>query len=191
MIQRLFFELSYLSRKTPWDSGVSPPELLEFIGSATAGRALDVGCGTGTNVITLAQYGWQATGMDISTLAICRARRKAKDAGVRAHFLKGDASDLWRVDGHFDFVLDIGCFHSLPPLGRTCYIQNLLRVLQVGGIYLLYTWIALEKGTNLHLPSEDIIHVLFQDGFETAEFKIGHDTAGQRPSAWIKMRRLI
>ena len=40
------------------------------------GRALDLGCGTGTNAIWLAQHGWTAVGVDFSALAIESARRK-------------------------------------------------------------------------------------------------------------------
>ena len=190
MIRRLLFELSYLIRKTPWDTGISPPELLEFIRNAPAGRALDLGCGTGTNVIALAQHGWQVIGMDISSLAIWRARKKAEHAGVQALFHQGNVSDLGNIDEHFDFVLDIGCFHSLSHLSRKLYVKNLHQVLQPGGTYLLYTWIGIETGANANLPTIDAINLLFQDGFKTVELTIGHDTAGQRPSAWIKMRRL-
>ena len=41
------------------------------------GRALDLGCGTGTTVLWLAQQGWTAVGVDFSSLAIESARRKA------------------------------------------------------------------------------------------------------------------
>src|SRR5689334_21905005 len=52
MLRRLSFNLWYF-RNPPWDSGISPPELLEFIQTHPAGKAIDLGCGTGTNVITL------------------------------------------------------------------------------------------------------------------------------------------
>ncbi len=60
MFRRLAFNFWYF-RKPPWDSGISPPELLEFIRTHPAGKAIDLGCGTGTNVITLAKAGWQVT----------------------------------------------------------------------------------------------------------------------------------
>ena len=47
-MRRIFFELRYLLGDVPWDTGVSPPELLDFLDRHPPGRALDLGCGTGT-----------------------------------------------------------------------------------------------------------------------------------------------
>ena len=57
MIHRLLFELRYLLGFAPWDTGVSPPELIRLIDTHSAGHALHIGCGTGTNAITLAERG--------------------------------------------------------------------------------------------------------------------------------------
>jgi 2-polyprenyl-3-methyl-5-hydroxy-6-metoxy-1,4-benzoquinol methylase len=43
---------------------------MKFIAETAPGKALDLGCGIGTNAITLAQYGWQATGIDFALKAI-------------------------------------------------------------------------------------------------------------------------
>ena len=52
------------------------------------GRALDLGCGTGTNVLWLAQHGWTAVGVDRSPIAIESARRRA-DWTSGAMFVEG------------------------------------------------------------------------------------------------------
>src|SRR4030088_2327032 len=62
-MRRLWFGLWYwLPRRPPWDTGVTPPELERFMGSHPPGRALDLGCGTGTNVVYLTRHGWTAGG---------------------------------------------------------------------------------------------------------------------------------
>ena len=111
-LKHLYFNLLYF-RTPPWDTQVSPPKLMEFIESHPPGRVLDLGCGTGTNVITLAQHGWQVVGVDYVKRAVRTAERKANQAGVTAEFFVNDVTKLEGVRGVFDLVLDIGCFHSL------------------------------------------------------------------------------
>ncbi|MFQ6101503.1 MAG: class I SAM-dependent methyltransferase [Anaerolineae bacterium] len=63
-IESWLFDLQYLLGRSPWDTGVTPPEVVELIASGDfpPGRALDLGCGTGTNGITLARHGWEVVG---------------------------------------------------------------------------------------------------------------------------------
>src|ERR1700680_4195290 len=74
------FNEHYRSGNMPWDSGISPPELIEAVTGPTAlapGRMLDIGCGTGTNCRTAARLGGQTVGVDFVSLAIERANQKA------------------------------------------------------------------------------------------------------------------
>jgi SAM-dependent methyltransferase len=146
-MRRLFWNLRYLFGQPPWDTGVTPPELVELIesGEAPPGRALDIGCGTGTNAIYLAQHGFDVVGVDIAWLAIREARRKARRAGVAIAFHTGAVVRLGTADGPplgdpFDLAVDIGCVHSLPPPDLSAYAAMLGRALREGGLYLLYAW---------------------------------------------------
>jgi methylase of polypeptide subunit release factors len=80
MLQKLWFNLAYY-QKPVWDTGVSPQELLDFIASQVPGNALDLGCGTGTNVVTLAQSRWQVTGVDFAPRAIRIAKKRLNVLG--------------------------------------------------------------------------------------------------------------
>jgi len=140
------WNLAYLFR-APWDTGITPPELVELVegGALRLGRALDLGCGTGTNVIYLARHGFDVVGVDAAWLALFKARRKAQAAGVRAGFIRASVLDLERSDNPvlsqpFDFCLDIGCFHSFGPSDRDRYVAGLRRRLRPGGLYLLYAF---------------------------------------------------
>lgn len=184
-MRRLFFNLWYF-RKPPWDTGISPPELLAFIESHPAGRALDLGCGTGTNVITLARNGWQVTGVDFAPHAIRIARRKVEEANFNADLHVDDVTKLEDISDQFDLVLDIGCFHSLPAQGKSDYVQNLDRLLAPGGTYLMYGFFKEggESGpglvpADLDALSEHLQLVERQDGTER----------GLRPSAWFTFRK--
>ena len=110
MLNRLLFELQYRFSKPPWDSGVTPPEVVALIegGMIPPGRALDLGCGTGTNSIYLARHGFSTVGVDYSPRAIATAREKARRAGVAVDWYVADATRLNFLNPPFDFVLDLG-----------------------------------------------------------------------------------
>ncbi len=140
------WNLAYLLHP-PWDTGITPPELIELVegGALPPGRALDLGCGTGTNVIYLARHGFDAVGVDAAWLALLRARRKAQAAGIQARFVLANVLNLEHnvdpsLNKPFDFCLDIGCFHSFGPAERRRYIAGLRRLLRPGGHYLLYAF---------------------------------------------------
>lgn len=141
------WDLMYALGVAPWDTGITPPELIRVVEDGTLippARALDVGCGTGTNVVFLAQQGFEAVGVDISRWAIRRARARIAQNGVaaRARCYVYNVTRLHLagspVQGPFHFVLDIGCFHGLNESGRGAYARMLATLLEPGGHYLLY-----------------------------------------------------
>jgi SAM-dependent methyltransferase len=185
MIRRIGFELSYLLAKTPWDTGISPPELLKYLAETSPGHALDLGCGTGTNAITIAKQGWQVVGVDLSFLAIRAARRRARQAGLNIDFRQESVTHLASIEGPFDFALDLGCFHSLSDMSQQKYLQNLARVLKPGGDFLLYTWLTSEGDRSPQEVSKSDISMLFEPSFEICSLEQGSE--GHRPSAWYQM----
>ena len=148
---KLSFGLMYLG-SPPWDSGVSPPELIEHLENHSPGRALDLGCGTGTNVITLYKYGWEVTGVDFVPKAIREARRKARKARVDVTLKIGDVSDPAMYAGPYDLILDIGCYHSLNPDQKPLYRRLVANHLGEEGTYMMYGFIA-EEGVGIR-PEE-------------------------------------
>ena len=186
MFRRLAFNIWYF-RKPPWDSGISPPELLEFIRTHPAGKAIDLGCGTGTNVITLAKAGWQVTGVDFALRAIRMAKNKVRREKIEADLRVGDVTRLDNITGPFDLALDIGCFHSLPQTGKLDYLTQLDRLLAPGGFWLMYGFFnpdPLQPGPGLAEAEIDLISSRFvpvsrQNGFDRRE----------RPSAWFLFQK--
>ena len=183
-LRRLIFNLWYLFRP-PWDTGVSPPELMEFIEGHPPGRALDLGCGTGTNVITLAQHGWEVTGVDFAGRAIRAARRKARQAGIDVDLRVGDVMKEGVPAGPYDLVLDMGCFHSLPQEGRRRYAANVERLLAREGTYMLYVFLK-TAGNELGPGVTDA--ELAALPFKLTARREG-DERGRRPSAWLTFGR--
>lgn len=157
LLRKLFYTVLYL-RRPPWDTGITPPELMALIAARPPGRALDLGCGTGTNAITLARSGWQATGVDFIPKAASAARRKAKTAGVSVDFYTADVTRLPAeiLREAYDLVLDIGCFHSLDAPGKERYLEQLPRLLNTGGTYLLYGFVRQEQAGGVGLNAADL-----------------------------------
>jgi len=165
----------------PWDTGVTPPEVMGFIQTHPRGRALDLGCGSGTNVLSLARAGWQVTGVDFAIKATDQARRRLKQAGLSSIIMQRDVTDLDDQSGGFDLILDIGCYHSLPRDKKARYEANLKRLLAKQGWFLLYGMIHNAEHL-IGLTEEDIGRLSDclwlrsrQDGFDR----------GIRQSVWL------
>ena len=95
----------------PWDTGTPDAQLVDMIesGVIAPGRTLEIGCGTGTNAIFLAQHGFDVLGVDISEIAVSRARAKANGL---CRFEVVDILAAAPSGGPFAFVFDRGCFHA-------------------------------------------------------------------------------
>lgn len=139
-MKKLFFNVWYWGNP-PWDTGISPPELISLLETREPGRALDLGCGTGTNVITMSKYGWEVAGIDFASSAIRTARKKSKQAGIHADFHVRDVTRLDFLTETYELIIDIGCLHGIDPNRRTSYYRNLDRLLARHGHYLLYAFV--------------------------------------------------
>jgi SAM-dependent methyltransferase len=119
-----------------WHLSGPSPELISALDEGwlpPSGRALDIGCGLGSEVGYLASAGWQVVGIDVSEVAIARAAAGHRDAS----FARADVRRLPFGRHCFDAALDRGCFHYLPPDDRPVYADELRRVLKPGGKLLL------------------------------------------------------
>lgn len=190
-IKRFFqFNWRYLG-DPPWDTGVSPPELIEFLDSAEPGRALDLGCGTGTNLLTLAKRGWAVVGIDMAVIPVLRARTKLREAGCDGRVIRGDVTSDFRLREPFDFVLDIGCYHALTPQARSDYQQKLKTRLKPGGTYLLYAHRRTSPEDSHGIVEADLQSFqafLEQQWREDSQEKRPDEDAG-RPSTWVRFDR--
>jgi len=181
------FNLLYFGRP-PWDTGVSPPELRAFLASSNPGRALDVGCGTGTNLLTMAETGWDVVGVDIALISVLRARAKLRRAGVSGRVIHADIMGDINFQAPFDFVLDIGCYHSLSHQGRTNYHKNIQRWLALGGTYMIYAHRRTSPDHDHGISQRDLdefqkyLNLHWREDSE----ELRPDGGGGRPSTWAR-----
>lgn len=133
------YEFAYRYFCMPWETGPRV-ELVELVesGRIPPCRAIDVGCGTGSNAIFLAQHGFEVTGVDFVSSAIAKARRKAEAAGVRVDFIVDDLTNLRKVNGTFDFLVDYGTLDDMISKDRDLYVRNVLPFTHPDSRFLLW-----------------------------------------------------
>jgi SAM-dependent methyltransferase len=180
-------------RRMPWYSPRPSPWLVHAVRSRTFPRGctvLDIGCGTGSNVIWLGRRGFDAAGIDISPTAIAVASERARRARVSLDLRVASATALPFRDGCFRAALDSGCFHSLPLRARAAYAGEVARVLRPGAPFLL-TWVpreALDPVGPAHRPSLAETAAVFEPGFVFARVE-SHGSGS--PGGWkVKGTRL-
>jgi cyclopropane fatty-acyl-phospholipid synthase-like methyltransferase len=140
------FESAYLGTP-PWDIGRPQPAIMRLAQAGQiTGSVLDVGCGTGENVLYLAELGFAAMGVDGAPTAIRKARAKAKQRGLTAQFEVADALSLSLPNGPFDTVIDTGLFHVFSNEERDRFRDSLSRVVRPGGTYFLMCFSDLQPG---------------------------------------------
>jgi methyl halide transferase len=96
-------------------------------------RALELGCGTGSNCVWLAQQGFEVTGVDLAPLAVEQAERRAHAAGVKARFVVADVLRLPDLGEAFAFFFDRGCYHAVRRDAPQQYAPAVARWLAAGG----------------------------------------------------------
>jgi SAM-dependent methyltransferase len=129
----------YVDDDLPWDSGKPDIHLRHFIeGLRTAScKVLEVGCGTGTNSIWLAKHGFEVVGLDLSPVAIERAKLKASKAKVSCQWLSADILRDPVPGSPFGLIFDRGCFHVFNEAQKQArFAKRVAELLEEDGIWL-------------------------------------------------------
>ena len=136
---KTFYEIIYSHFRAPWDIGPRR-ELVELVesGRIKPCKAIDLGSGTASNCIFLAQHGFQVTGVDFASTAVELGKDRAAEAGVMVDFIQDDLTDLKNVSGSFDLLVDYGTLDDLHPSQRDLYLQNVLLLTHPGSLFVLY-----------------------------------------------------
>jgi SAM-dependent methyltransferase len=97
------WDARYADREQLW-SGTPNGALVVEVKGLTPGRVLDVGCGEGADAVWLAKGGWDVTALEVSGIALERAARHARDAGVAITWVHAGLAEANLPPSSFDLV---------------------------------------------------------------------------------------
>ena len=151
-----------------WTDIRIPKELKNLIKNYNPKTSLELGCGLGNFSIFMAKQGVNATAIDFSPVAIERAKKRVENVNQKPLFLVGDVTNLEMLNEQYDISFDIGCFHCLDSDGHQKYAAEVYRLLQSGGIHLIW---AMDDSPSQIPFNPDYISDVFKDGFQLIETK--------------------
>jgi SAM-dependent methyltransferase len=176
----------------PWDTDTPDPQLVGMVesGAIAPGRTLEIGCGTGTHAIFLAQRGFDVLGIDISEIAISKARARA---GELCRFEVVDFLAAAPAGGPFEFVFDRGCFHAFDEESeRAHFARKVAADLVEHGL-----WLSLIGSTESptreegppRLSARDVMDAI-EPSLEIVELRSSEFTVfGRRLKSWLCLSR--
>lgn len=112
--------------------------IVEEIGDARPGRALDLASGEGRHAVWLASLGWDVVAVDFAEVGVRRARARADAEGHTIHVVLADVHTLRLPPAHFDLVL--AAFFHPTPAERTTLYPAMAQTLAPGGSLLLVSY---------------------------------------------------
>jgi len=198
VVDRATFWLLYAG-KAPWDIG-KPQAPFVAVANLVVSPVLDAGCGSGENALFFAARGHRVTGIDFLKKPIRRARVKADERGLSAHFIVKDALRLRAWDERFASVIDCGLFHVFSDDDRRCYVEGLSGVLAPGGRLFLMCFSDEEPaGKGPRRVSRQELLDAFAEGFEVdliepSRFEVNTEStdfafSDGGPKAWFAIFR--
>ena len=131
---RAHWDTVYADRERLWSGNPNGALLVEVAGLAP-GRVLDVGCGEGADAVWLARRGWDVTALEVSGVALHRARGHAADAGVDITFVHAGLAEADLPAASFDLVS--AQYPALPRTPDSRAERALLAAVKPGGRLLL------------------------------------------------------
>lgn len=109
------------------------PFLVETVGLKDK-RVLEIGCGTGSSTVALAEQGAIVTGIDIDTDSVAVAQKRMDLYGLKADFLQMNALDIKdKLDNKWDIIIFFASLEHMTPNERFLSVKSAYDILKPGG----------------------------------------------------------
>jgi SAM-dependent methyltransferase len=138
-------------------------------------KILEIGCGTGSDLLQFAKHGAIATGVDLTAKHVELARERVGDLAIVHH---ADMRYLPFEDGSFDYVYSHGVLMCSDEPEKV--VREIYRVLRPGGrfnvhVYAFWSyftlWRFLRYGTKLKLHFENSLAPVHVDLYTARELR--------------------
>jgi 2-polyprenyl-3-methyl-5-hydroxy-6-metoxy-1,4-benzoquinol methylase len=196
MSHRRRWQDRYQKQDTPWEINRPDSHLIRLVRDSTLTpcRILEIGCGTGINAIWLASKGFEVTAIDISTVAIDRARQRIKASVHACKFLEADFLNTAIAIGPFEWILDRGCFHCCETVAeRRHFAENVTRHLTDDGMWLSLIGSADDPPRDTGPPRLTAMEIIgvFEPLFEIQRLEAVYfdSNRARPPKAWLSLAR--
>ncbi|MFI5931416.1 class I SAM-dependent methyltransferase [Actinoplanes sp. NPDC051494] len=163
------WDARYAGAEQVW-SGQPNTALVAEVAGLAPGRVLDIGCGEGADAVWLARRGWDVTALDVSQVALDRARRHADDAGVEVRWLHSTLTAAPLEAGSFDLVIAMYPALFKTPADEAEHV--LIDAVKPGGVLLV-----------VHHADVDSEKAK-EHGFDPADYVSPADVAALLTSGW-------
>jgi len=133
------WDARFRSGDTPWEDETVPEVVIQLVRAHVPSGALvlEVGCGTGTTALWLAQNGYSVVAWDVSPEAIRIAKDRAASEGVTVQFQVTDILAAASEGPRFGTVYSRGVLHTFTEDGgRRAFAAAVARCLSPGGLWL-------------------------------------------------------
>ncbi|GAB4858949.1 Probable thiol methyltransferase 2, variant 4 [Ancistrocladus abbreviatus] len=183
---------------TPWDLGQPTPILQHLLqtGSLPMGSALVPGCGSGYDVVALACPECYVVGLDISDIAIRKARELSSSSPNANYctFLKADFF-TWYPTELFDLIFDYTFFCAIEPTMRSAWARRMQELLKSDGelITLMFPIDDQVGGPPYKTSVADYEDVLHPMGFQAVsivdnELAVGRRKGREKLGRWKRTK---
>lgn len=190
--------------ETPWDAGAAAPVLLDLVdrGDLPDGRAMVPGCGSGYDVLALAQEDRDVVGVDLAEGAAKRFEQLRSERDIpasQARYRVGDFFDM-RFSGEFDLIFDYTFLCAIPYVMRRKWARRMARLIRPGGELVTLIFPAAKPGVG-PVSSEppaspassppyrlipDTVWHLVAPAFECIDLsRVEHSHAGREDREWL------